>query len=453
VPYDLVIKNGHLITGQQRFDADVGVNGEQIAAIGHGLGGKREIDAEGFYVLPGAVDGHVHLDNPTFPPYDPPTADTFATGTVAAAFGGVTTVIDFAQPRPGQSLTGEITRRQRDAAGQCVIDYALHLNYRDTDLARLAEIPAVFEQGVPTFKLYMAYDGYRLPDEVILSVMEVVAAHNGLVIVHAENFDIVQEMTRRLAEEGRTGPEWHTASHPAVTEAEGIHRALALAKLAGARTLIFHISCEQGVREMRLARARGQSVYGEACAHHLTYTDEVYGEDTDRVRSLMVIPPIRAEAHRLALWHGVADGTLDIVSTDHCPRPELPGREKQAHGASGLEVRLAVVHSLGVREGHIDLNRWVQTCCTGPADLFGLKNKGRIVPGCDADLVLFDPEKEVTFSAGVLHTPISFSSYEGLTVKGYPHTTICRGAVIVAGGELVAEPGWGRFVKRSYSDD
>jgi dihydropyrimidinase len=450
--YDLVIKDGHLITGHQRLDADVGIQGEQIAAIGHGLTGKREIDASGLCVLPGAIDAHVHFDNPTFPPHDYPTADAFATGTVAAAFGGVTTVIDFAQPRPGQSLPEEVERRKQDAHGQCVIDYSLHLNYRDPDPARLAEIPAVFEQGVPTFKLYMAYEGYRLSDVPIFRVMEAVAARDGLVIMHAENFDIVQEMQRRLDKQDRTGPQWHTASHPAVMEAEGIYRSLALAQLAGVRVLIFHVSCRQGVREIRHAKGRGQAAYGEACIHHLAYTDQVYNEDSDTVRSLMVVPPIRDETHRRALWQGVVDGTLDIVSTDHCPRPRLPDCEMQAPGASGLEVRLALMHTLGVRAGRIDLNRWVTTCCTRPAELFGLKRKGRIAPGYDADLVLFDPLAKVTLSANVLHTPLSFSSYDGVTVEGYPYATLSRGEVIVGDGELLAEPGRGRFIERSFTD-
>ena len=450
--YDLVIKNGHLITGHQRLNADIGVLGETIAAIGHELTGEREVDASGLYVLPGAIDAHVHFDNPTFPPHDYPTADDFATGSVAAALGGVTTVIDFAQPRPGQSLVEEVERRKDDARGQSIVDYALHLNYRDPDPSRLAEIPDVFRCGVPTFKLYMAYEGYRLPDVAILRAMEAVAAQDGLVIMHAENFDIVQEMQRRLEETGRTGPGWHTASHPAVMEGEGIYRSLALAELAGARVLIFHVSCLEGVREIRNAKRRGQTVYGEACIHHLAYTDEVYCEDSDPVCSLMVIPPIRNETHRRALWQGVADGTLDIVSTDHCPRPKLPDRATQAPGASGLEVRLALLHTLGVRKGRIDLNRWVMTCCTKPAELFGLDRKGHIAPGYDADLILFDPEKDVTFSASTLHTPLSFSSYEGVTVKGYPWATLSRGEIIAKDGEILAEPGRGRFIERSYAD-
>jgi dihydropyrimidinase len=448
--HDLVIKHGHLITGYELLDADVGISGEQIAAIGHGLSGKREIDASGLYVLPGAIDGHVHFDNPTFPPYDYPTADTFGTGSVAAALGGVTTVIDFAQPRPGQSLTEEVERRKEDARGECVIDYALHLNYRDPDSARLAEIPSVFELGVPTFKLYMAFEGYRLSDVSILRTMEAVAAYDGLIIMHAENFDVVQEMQRRLERQGRTEPRWHSASHPAVMEAEGIYRALALAKLAGARVLIFHVSCRQGVQEIGRAKARGQAAWGEACLHHLAYTDKVYRNDGDAVRSLMVAPPIRNEAHQRALWQGVADGTLDIISTDHCPRPRLPDRETQAPGASGVEVRLALMHTLGVRGGHIDLNRWVMTCCTRPAELFGLKQKGRIAPGYDADLVLFDPHKRVTFSSDTLHTPLAFSSYDGITVEGYPYATLNRGEIITEDGELLVEPGRGRFVERTF---
>src|SRR5438067_2232787 len=231
--FDLVVRGGLVVTSEQAALADVAVAGERIVAIGRNLSGATELDARGHYVIPGAVDGHVHLNDPTFPPYAELTADTFATGTRAAAFGGVTTIIDFAQPEIGQPLLDGLDRRLADAAGEAVIDYALHLNLRDPDPARIAEIPAVFERGVPSFKLYTAYAGYRLPDAAIFRAMKAIVAHGGLAVVHAENDDVIAELTARLAADGKTGPRWLADACPPEAEAETVHRVIELARLAG----------------------------------------------------------------------------------------------------------------------------------------------------------------------------------------------------------------------------
>lgn len=446
--YDLVVKGGLVVTAEESFVADVGVSGERIAAIGSDLEGARELHARGLYVLPGAIDGHIHLTDPSFLPYTLPTADSFATASVAAAFGGVTTLVDFAQPDVGQPLLEELERRRSDADGETVLDYALHLNLRDPDPARLAEFPAVFERGVPSFKLFMAYEGYRLPDMAVFRAMEAVAARNGLAIVHAENEDVILELGTRLAAEGKTGPRWLRAMCPAVAEGEAVHRAIALAELAGARVLVFHISCAEGVREVRLAKERGQAVLGEATSQHLVLTDELLQDDGFHAQSLGVRPPIRDEAHQRELWRGLTDGALDIVSTDHCPRHPL--ETEHPPGASGIEPRLSLVHEFGVRTGRISLERWVDVCCTAPAEVFALPRKGKLRPGYDADIVLFDPEKEVALSPQTLHSPIGFTSYEGFTVRGFPATTVSRGEVIVEGGAFVGAPGRGRFLERGY---
>lgn len=452
--YDLVIKHGLLISATDTFVADVAIAGQQIAAIGHDLRGRREIDARGLYVLPGAIDGHVHLTDPTYPPFSIPTADSFASASRAAAFGGTTTVIDFAQPAPGQSLLEALDRRQEDADGHTVIDYGLHLCLRDPDPARLAEVPAVFARGVPSFKFFMAYDGYRLDDAALLRAMEAVAAQAGLAIVHAENFDIIQMLRQRLAAQGRTGPRWHVAACPSVAEGEAVHRALALAHLAGARVLIYHQSCLEGVREIRLARQRGQAAFGEVCVQYLVLTDAVYERDDLSAEALMVSPPLRDGVHQAALWQGLAEGSLDIVSTDHNPRhPQQPaGGAPPFHppGAAGIETRLALMHTFGVRAGRISLTRWVDACCTRPAQIFGLSRKGQLRPNCDADLVVFDPNQEVVFTPNRLHSSIDFSTYDGLRVTGFPAMTISRGEIIVEGGQFTGRPGRGRFVERSY---
>lgn len=452
--YDLVVKHGLLISAADTVVADVAVAGEQIAAIGQDLHGRREVDARGLYVLPGAVDGHVHLTDPTYPPFSVPTADSFATASRAAAFGGTTTVIDFAQPSPGHSLLDELDRRQEDADGHSVIDYGLHLCLRDPDPARLAEVPAVFARGVPSFKFFMAYEGYRLDDAALFRAMEAVAACGGLAIVHAENFDIIQALRQRLAADGKTGPRWHVAACPSVAEGEAVNRALALACLAGARVLLYHQSCREGVRELRLAKQRGQIAFGEVCVQYLVLTDAVYARVDLSAQALMVSPPLRDAAHQAALWEGLGDGSLDIVSTDHNPRHPQPasGASPPYHpaGTASIETRLALMHTFGVRAGHLSLPRWVDACCTRPAQIFGLNRKGRLHPGCDADLVVFDPDKKVELTPANLHSAIDFSSYDGLWVTGFPVMTLSRGEIIVEGGEFTGRPGRGRFLERGY---
>jgi dihydropyrimidinase len=448
MPYDLVIRNGLLITANTTYRADLAISGERIAAIGEGLSGLRTLDATGLYVLPGAIDGHVHLTDPTtFAPYIP-TADSFASGSVAAALGGTTTLIDFSQPDPGQSLVESLAHRRADADGQTVIDYGLHLNLREVSPATLAEVPAIFKYGVPSVKLFMAYEGYRLSDGDLLQAMQAVAADNGLAIVHAENDDVIRHLQSRAAATGQSGPRWYEATCPAITEGEAVHRALALARLAGVRCLIFHVSCTEAVRAINLARRRGQPAYGEACVQYLVLTSKLYERDDFHAQSLMVRPPLRDVDHQTALWQGLVDDTLNIISTDHNPRP----RQADYHpaGTAGIETRLALVHHFGVTHGPLTLNRWVDVCCTRPAQLFGLHQKGQLQPGFDADIVLFDPAKSITFSPQTLHSNIDFCTYQDTSVTGYPVTTLSRGTVIVEDGRFVGSPGHGRFLERAY---
>lgn len=446
--YDIAIKGGLVVTSEGEQIADVAISGERIAAIGNDLSGVRDIDATGLYVIPGAIDGHVHLQDPTFPPHSTLTADTFATGTRAAAFGGVTTVVDFAQPAVGQPLLEELDRRLSDADGEAVIDYGVHLNLRDPDPARIAEIPGVFARGVPSFKLYMAYAGYRIPDGQIFRALIAIAEQGGLAVLHAENDDVIVELTRRLETEGKTGPRWLATTCPPEGEAEAVHRAIALASIAGARLLVFHLSCAESAAEIAMAKGRGQAVAGEVTSHGLVLEQSALQSDDAHAHSLAVRPPIRDAGQRSALWTALAAGTIDIVSSDHCPR--VPEGTSQRAGVSGIEARLALVHHFGVGAGLIDRRRWVHACCTRPAELHGLAQKGDLRPGLDADVVLFDPAKEVELSTRTLHSALPFCSYEGMTVRGFPVTTISRGDVIVEDGSFVGGPGRGRFVERGY---
>jgi dihydropyrimidinase len=446
VSYDLVVRGGRVVTAEGVFEADVAVRGERIAAFGRRLRGERELDAAGLYVLPGAIDGHIHLTDPTFPPYALPTADSFATASVAAAFGGVTTLIDFAQPAVGQPLLEELERRRSDADGETVLDYCLHLNLRDPDPSRLDEVAGVFAAGVTSFKLYMAYEGYRIPDDAIFRAMKEIAAHGGLAILHAENDDVIVERLRALAAEGKTGPRWLESACPPEAEGEAVHRAITMAAVAGCRLLVFHLSCEQAVAEVAAAKCRGEPVFGEATSQHLVLDQALLELNDLHAQSLSIRPPFRDARHREALWSGLRRRAIDIVSTDHCPRHPVDGSHPA--GASGIEVRLAAVHTFGVRSGAIDLPRWVEVCCTAPARVFGLARKGRLAPGADADIVLFDPERRVTLTSSALHSPIDFCSYEGIEVHGFPVTTISRGQVLVEDGRFVGTPGRGRFLAR-----
>jgi dihydropyrimidinase len=447
--FDLVVRSGRVITATEDYVADVAIQGERIAAVGTELEGERTIDAAGLYVLPGAIDGHVHMrTNRRHDVYD----DDARTGSIAAAFGGVTTIIDQAQVPAGTTLSDGLEQRLEELKPS-LIDYAVHVNLREATRERVAEIPSIVASGFPSIKLFMNYDTYELPDEIIFAAMQEVAAVDGLAIVHAENRQVIDEITLQNEAAGRRGREWHLSARPGALEGEAIHRALALAKIAGARCLIFHVAAAEGVREIRAARRRGQEVYGEVCIHH-ALLDAAALEDPLSGTALALSPPLRTEEHRAALWAGLADHSLDIVSTDHGPRRrarDAAGNLYTPTGTSGIEVRLSLVHTYGVGAGLLTLNRWVDVCCSRPAKVHGLRDKGQIRPGYDADLVLFDPQRELTLSADLLHSNIDHCTYEGFAVRGFPVSTISRGELIVDRGRFVGEVGRGRLVARGYT--
>jgi dihydropyrimidinase len=447
--YDLVIRGGMIVTSAESYVADVAVSGERVAAIGAGLEGEREIDATGRYVIPGAIDGHVHMrTHRAHDVYD----DTFETGTVAAAFGGVTTMVDQAQVEAGTTLGDGLDSRLAEANGRSLIDYSFHVNLREASHERVAEIPAITERGFPSFKFFMNYETYALPDEIIFAAMQQVASCGGLAIVHAEHRAIIEELERQNAAAGRVGPEWHLSARPAELEGEATHRALVLARFAGARALIFHVTAADALEELRAARARGQEVYGEVCTQYVLLGDEDIHDPLSGT-ALRFSPPLRTPEHREALWAALADRTLDVISTDHGPRRRArdeAGNLYTPPGTSGIEVRLPLFHTFGVLERRISLNRWVDACCTRPALVCGLPTKGRIQVGYDADLVVFDPAQELTLSHEVLHSDIDYSTYDGVTLRGLPVTTISRGEVLVEERELVASPGRGKLAPRGY---
>lgn len=450
--FDLVIKNGTLVTASATYRADVGVRGERIAAIGQGLSGGREIDATGMLVTPGAVDVHVHLQ--MLASLDLVSSDDFLTGTHAAAFGGTTTVIDFVEAAPDQPLAEALAARRAQADGRVVIDYGLHMTITAADLAKLNEAPAVAEAGCASFKLYLAYEGFQLDDGGFMQALEAIRDVGGLPIVHAENGDVIKTLVDRYRVQGRTEPRWHPRSRPALTEGEAAGRAIDLATLAGTPLYIVHASCAEVVERVAAARARGLPIYGETCPQYLLLTEALYSRPGLEGVLPICSPPLRSEADQARLWHALARGELQVVATDHCPFTRADkgrGLHDFSYAPGGLpviEARFPLLFAFGVRIGRIPLSRWVDLCCTAPARLFGLERKGAIAIGYDADLVVFDPERMVRLSAETLHEHVDWTPFEGREVTGWPAVTISRGEVVVRDGEFHGTAGRGCFVER-----
>ncbi|MCB9419778.1 MAG: dihydropyrimidinase [Ardenticatenaceae bacterium] len=454
--YDLVIKNGRIITAHTSYNADIAIQGEQIAAIGQGLSGQREIDASGKLVTPGAVDIHVHLEMPIgkFT-----SSDDFFTGTRAAAFGGTTAVVDFIERQPDETMLEALAARRALADPKVVIDYGLHMTIGPNDIAHLDEVPAVYEAGCGSFKLYMAY-GLRLTDDQLLQALKAIGDVNGLPVVHAENWDVICALVAENLRNGRTTPHYHPLSRPALMEGEATGRVIDIATLVGTRLHIFHVTCDNTVQRIAAARARGRSVTGETCPQYLLMTQEAYDRPGVEGALPVCAPPIRYQDSQDALWRALGNGDLQIVTTDHCPftRAEketgirandfsqIPG------GVPGIEMRYTAVYSQGVKRGLLTENQWVAACCTTPAQLAGFNRKGDILVGYDADLVIFDPDKEVTLSTDFLHENVDWTLYDGVQLQGWPKTTLSRGRVIVDDGEFVGERGDGRFIKRGFGD-
>ncbi|HEV7254743.1 MAG TPA: amidohydrolase family protein [Mesorhizobium sp.] len=474
--FDLVIKNGRVISGIADFVGDVAVSGERIVAVGSDLSGRHEVDATGKLVIPGAIDGHVHMrtERKSFC-YD----ETFATGSVAAAFGGTTTIIDQIQVEPGLTLNEALDARLGEAEGQSSVDFAFHMNIREESDARLAEIGPIMARGITSFKWFMAIPGWGVSDEFLMRGMWETANRGALNVVHAENRGALAAMRKRSADRGGHSLARFTDNYPAPTEAAAIHLAMAMTEVTGGRTLIFHNTCAQGVEAIRAAKGRGVEAYGEVCLAYLTHDEDVYRGDPIEALPFLVTPPIRDAAHQLALWNGLARGDLDIVSTDHTAMrlvpeaqalelagyfglkidvpPATPATRRDAAGnrlmpllpPGGVETRLPLVYSRGVGAGKLDVHRWVEVCCSTPARLFDLRTKGHLLPGYDADIVIFDPDGEHVFSVETMHSNTDYSVWEGWKTKGRVEKTFSRGRLIVDGDRFLGGPDHGRYLHRS----
>ena len=460
--YDLVIRNGTVVTAADTQHCDIGVSGSTVVALGRGLGsGTREIDARGKLVMPGAIDSHCHIEQRSG--FGVLCADDFYSATVAAAFGGTTTVIPFAAQHRGQSLRQVVEDYRAAALPKAVIDYAFHLIITDPSEQVLGqELPALIRDGYTSFKVYMTYDAMRLDDRQMLEILALARREGALVMVHAENHDMIQFLADRLLQQGMSQPRYHAVSHARIAEGEATNRAVALSQLLDVPILIVHVSAAEAIDVIRGAQTNGLKIYGETCPQYLFLTADDIGMDLEGTK-FCCSPPPRDHAAQEAVWRGLANGTFQVFSSDHAPyRYDESGKllkgaqttfKDTANGVPGIELRVPLLYSEGVRKGRIDLNRFVALTATNHAKIYGLyPKKGTIAVGSDADIAIWDPAREVTVRAADLHDNVGYTPYEGRHVHGWPTTVIARGRVIIEGGKLAAARGSGRFLPCALSD-
>jgi dihydropyrimidinase len=452
---DTLIKNGTVVTATGISKADVAVEGGKIALIGADLkaAGARIIDASECYVIPGGVDVHTHLDTPGF---DTVTADDFESGTRAAACGGTTTIVDFCQQAHGQSLADALRVWHEKAAGKASIDYGFHIIVRDMNDAVEAELARLPDEGITSFKLFMAYKGMLgVDDLVLIRALEQARKAGALVMVHAENGDAAYFLQRKYVAEGKTAPKYHAPTRPPRVEAEATARAIALAELVGTSIYIVHLTCRESLEEVVRGRSRGVDVLAETCTHYLYVTKEDLDRDGFEGAKYVFTPPARTREDHEILWHALAHRTLELVSSDHASWNYAGDKElgrddftKIPNGAPGIEERLTMVYQ-GVDQGRLRLPQFVDLTATRPAPIFGLfPRKGTIAVGSDADLVIWDPRRERTIRQAELHHAVDYTLYEGMAVRGASRTVLRRGDLLVKDETFVGRPGTGEFLRR-----
>jgi dihydropyrimidinase len=456
--FDTIIRNGTIVTATDTYAGDIGITAGKIAAIADHLPAEsaaKSLDAKGYLVIPGGIDVHTHLDMPFG---GTTSADDFESGTRAAAFGGTTTLIDFAIQYKGQSLRQAFDTWMKKAEGKAVADFAFHCIITDLGAAQLEEMGALVREGVSSFKLFMAYPGvFMLDDAAIFRAMLQAAKHGGMICMHAENGGAIDVIVQRALAEGKTAPKYHALTRPTTAEAEATGRAIALAEMAGCPVYIVHLSCNEALEKVREARDRGLPAYAETCPQYLYLSLENMDVPDFEGAKYVFTPPLREKWHQEKLWHGLAHDTLQVVSTDHCPfcfkeQKELGRNDftKIPNGGPGVEHRLSLIYSGGVHGGKFSANRFVQLVSTAPAKLFGLyPRKGTIAVGSDADLVIFDANSEQVISASTHHMRVDYSMFEGIRVRGVTKTVLSRGNVIIDNGEFTGRAGAGEFVRRA----
>jgi dihydropyrimidinase len=454
----VLIKGGRVVTAGEDGVADVYVEDETVSQIGEDLDvqADRVIDATGKYVLPGGVDPHTHLDMPFGGTI---TIDDVESGQTAAAFGGTTCHVDFIIQPKGSTFTEAFEEWRAKANGKQVIDMGYHMAVTDLhEGGTLEELATLPDQGLTSYKLFMAYKGaIMVDDETLFRVMQVAADTGALVMVHAEHGDSIDVLVKQALAAGHTEPKYHALTRPPETEGEATNRAIQLSRVAGCKLYVVHVSCQEAIEPIALARDKGWDVCGETCTQYF-FVDYSFLERPEFEGAKYVYtPPPRAKENQDRLWDAVANDVLSVVSTDHCAflwdGQKTLGKDdfsKIPNGGPGLENRLQMIHEFGVRAGRISLQRMVELLSTNPAKYFGLyPRKGTIAVGSDADIVVFDPGKKVTISAAAHHSRCDYNLYEGTEVNGSPEMVLLRGKVLVDGDQLVAEPGVGQFVKRA----
>ena len=451
----ILIKSGRIVTAVDDYTADILIEDETVSMIGKALDMQSDvvIDAAGKLVIPGGIDPHTHMELPFG---GTSSSDDFFTGTRAAAFGGTTTIIDFAVQTKGESMISGVDAWHKKAEGKCAIDYGFHLITTDFEDKHTEEMYTLMDEGITSFKLFMAYPGVFLADDAtIFRAMSAAGERGGLICMHAENGIVINEIIKRFLDQGRTAPKYHALTRPTIAEAEGVHRAIAIAEMAESPVYIVHLSCTDALNQVRQARDRGIPAFAETCPQYLFHSIDDYGDGFDGAKYVMT-PPLREKHNHAELWKGLKMDDLQVISTDHCPfcmkeQKEL-GKDdfsKIPNGAPGVENRMSLIYNGGVVENRISLNRFVELTSTAAAKMFGLfPKKGTIAVGSDADIVIFDPEKEHSFGVDAEHMNVDYSSYEGWKVKGKVETVLSRGRVVIENGEHLGKAGVGQFLKR-----
>ncbi len=452
-----LIKNGRIITDVEDYTADIFIEKGKISTIFSKISSNADviIDASDKYVIPGGIDAHTHLDMPLANTFS---SDNFESGTIAAAYGGTTTIIDFPSQDRGSSPQDALQLWFQKAEGKACIDFGFHMILTDTTRLEMEDLKELVNEGITSFKLFMAYPGsLMLADGSIFELMRAAQKLGSLVCLHAENGEVINSLVNEAVEDGKTAPLFHALTRPASMEGEAINRSIALAKVAGCPVYIVHVSTYDGLKRIMEARDQGTPVFAETCPQYLLLSlDDMIDSKGFESAKYVFTPPLREQGHQEKLWDGIAKNHIQVVATDHCPF-NLNGQKdfgkddftKIPNGAPGIENRLHLMYENGVKKNKISLNRWVELCATKPAKIFGLyPKKGTIAIDSDADLVIWDPKHEITISAKTHHMNVDYNLYEGYKISGSPTTVISNGEIIVDNNKFIGKAGRGKYLKR-----